>query len=377
MSEELLERLVRAPLDLELRRTCEAALSAQGDPRGRYLALDAELAATRIFDRAAVLPFQKTALDRERAAYPARQAALDELARTLDPVWLARVGALSHVRVALPKSGRPAVLGDLGASGFRPVDVGVPLDDPASIHRPATLLQSLRWALPGPVRENAVHVESSCWDVWVPRVYWSTRPKYLQPWTHTVELCAAPPDRLQAIRFVRQLTGLELRAARDQLDRLPCVLVETHDLAVVQRVLDQVAAGGGQATLNGEPIPLERPQPPLLGAGVTLLEAGEPGLVVLRADAEHLEVRDYAIHWTGPHDNERAHLLRARWRWGDLPDDPVERLATVRPEIDAAVAARRATFVTCRLCGKATPSEWRHDQDTCSSCAEKHLGVVH
>ena len=160
----------------------------------------------------------------------------------------------------------------------------------------------------------------------------------------------------------------------NRLDNLPCVLLETYDFAEVLAMLDRVTAVGGQATVNGEPFPPD--PPPLLAEGVSLLEFGQPVLAILRADEDALEVRDHAIRWTGAHSNERAHVLRTRWRWSELPTDPVERLQVVRPAMEAAVAARRASFFECRLCQQVTEPEWRYREGICTECAEKRLGVV-
>lgn len=353
MSDDLLAQLARAPLDPRLRESCAEALLARGDPRGRFLALDAELAATRA----------------REPAFRDRQLALDELARALDPDWLARIGALSHRRVHPWRPGAPRA-GGLRAADLAPLPAQLALDD-----APATRLQSLRWTLPGPLLEIAVHDGDASLDCWTPRVYWSTRPPHTRSHERrVVELREAPPDRVQGIRLIRELAGCDLRSARDHLDRLPCVLRETYDSAELEAVLARVAAVGGRASVDGRPWP---PGDLLLGAGSSLLEAGEPVLVILRADPDHLEVRDFGIRWTGAHENERTHPLRTRWRWSDLPDDPAALRRAVLPAIEENVAARRASFTTCRYCQRLTPPEWQHAIDICSGCAEKHLGVVH
>ncbi|MDC0666116.1 hypothetical protein [Nannocystis radixulma] len=369
--DDALLELERGNLDLELRRACAAALLARGDPRGRFLALDLELAAT---------PLQKPVVGTYRpgltAEFSARQVALDELARTLDLDWLARVGAVSHRRVHLWKpSGRPGEPPKLLPAGLREADLK-PWPGRARCENPAaTLLQSFRWALPGPVLEIAVVGSSEYVCPWVPHVYWCTIPPGRDgSRLHAVELRTPPPERLQAIRFIREVTGCNLLTARDRLDNLPCVLLETYDFAEVLAMLDRVTAAGGLATVDGEPFPPD--PPPLLAEGVSLLEFGRPVLVILRADEDALEVRDHAIRWTGAHSNERAHVLRTRWRWSELPADPVERLRVVRPAIDAAVAARRASFFECRLCQQVTEPEWRYREGICTECAEKRLGVV-
>lgn len=371
-----LAALDRTPLDPRVREACAAALVARGDPRGRFLVLDAELAGTPTRPPRPLI--YRPTFPPPQTEFGPRQAALDELARTLDPAWLARVGALSHRRLhpwrPAQRAGEPPILlpGVLREADLKkPLPAGVVLDNVA-----ATQLQSLRWAVPGPVLEIAVHGGSDELNAWVPPLYWCTqRPRRDRFEERVVELRVPPPDRLRAIRLIRELTGCNLITARDRLDQLPCVLLETHDGAQVEAMIDRVAAAGGQAAVRGEPEAAG--EAALLAEGASLLEAGDPTEVVLRADAEGLEVRKFAIRWTGAHESERAHVLRTRWLWRDLPADPAQRIEAVRPTVDAVVAERRASFVACRLCHRLTPPEWQFRPDACSACAEKHLGVVY
>ena len=370
-----LAALDRTPLDPRVREACAAALVARGDPRGRFLVLDAELAVTPTRPPRPLI--YRPTFPPPQTEFGPRQAALDELARTLDPAWLVRVGALSHRRLhpwrPAQRPGDPPVLlpGALREADVGPPPAGVVLDNIA-----ATQLQTLRWAVPGPVLEIAVHGGGSDWNTWVHPLYWCTqRPRRERYEERVVELRVPPADRVRAIRLIRELTGCNLIAARDRLDQLPCVLLETNDDVQVEAMIDRVAAAGGLAAVRGA---ADAPgEAALLSEGASLLEAGDPTEVVLRADAEGLEVRKFAIRWTGAHENERAHVLRARWLWRELPADPAERLAAVRPTIEAVVTERRASFVACRLCQRLTPPEWLSLPDACSSCAEKHLGVVH
>ncbi|MFY0535709.1 hypothetical protein [Nannocystis pusilla] len=97
----------------------------------------------------------------------------------------------------------------------------------------------------------------------------------------------------------------------------------------------------------------------------------------LRADEDHLEVRAFAIRWTGPHENERAHVLRSRWSWRDLPADPVQRIEVVRPVIEAAAAERRAAFVACRFCQRLTPRSGDTAPTPARRAPRSTLGVMH
>ncbi|MFZ6182300.1 hypothetical protein [Nannocystis pusilla] len=376
MTIDELAALERTPLDPRVRAACAEFLVARGDPRGRFLALDAELAATPTRPPRPLV-YRPTSPPPQTEFGP-RQAALDELARTLDPAWLARVGALSHRRLhpwrPSKHASEPPVLlpGALREADVGPLPGGVVLDNV-----PATQLQALRWVLPGPVTEISVHGAGDEWNAWVPPLYWCTQHPRRRRWDieHVVELRVPPPDRLRAIRLIRELTGCNLLTARDRLDQLPCVLLETYDDSQVEAMLARVAAAGGLAAVRGDPDATGGAA--LLSEGASLLEAGDPTEVVLRADADHLEVRKFAIRWTGAHENERAHVLHSRWAWRDLPADPPERLEAVRPVIEAVAAERRASFAACRFCHRLTPPEWRFEPDVCSSCAEKHLGVVH
>lgn len=366
--------LAGAPLDRRVRAACSVALIDHGDPRGKFLALDAALAETRI--RAPRSRLGHPVVPGREAEFRDRQAALDELARGLDPAWVARVGALSHRRLypwrPARRPGEPPTLlaGGLREADLQPLPAGLELDNVA-----ATLLQSLRWALPGPVLEIAVHDGDDELNAWVSPFYWCTnhqrKPECRE---RVVELRVPPPGRPAAIRLIRDIVGCNLRSARDMLEALPCVLLETLDGDEARVVIERVAAAGGQAAVRGEDKACE---PAMLAEGAALLEAGAPVEVVVRADAEALEVRDFVIRWAGPHTPERAHVLRARWRWHELPADPFERLETVRPAIEAAVAARRAKFIVCSYCHETTSPEWRFKPDVCSTCAEKHLGVTY
>jgi hypothetical protein len=57
--------------------------------------------------------------------------------------------------------------------------------------------------------------------------------------------------------------------------------------------------------------------------------------------------------------------------WKTAPD--ADRLQKAR----ASALTRPRYFRTCNMCHRLNNVGHMHDRDTCQSCAERHLGVVH
>lgn len=75
------------------------------------------------------------------------------------------------------------------------------------------------------------------------------------------------------------------------------------------------------------------------------------------------------VRWTGPHSPE------IRWmtfhRWETEPNS--ERLQKAR---EAALADQRY-FQYCARCRELKNAGHMHNDHTCQSCAERHLGIIH
>lgn len=123
-------------------------------------------------------------------------------------------------------------------------------------------------------------------------------------------------------------------------------------------------------------------------------EMDEDGLVVVRADSDEILARvkmpeepdefdeyfqcvktaqgweyQVAVVGWGGHEPELRWKTYRRWR----SQPSAGRLARAR---DSALANPRL-FRTCQRCEEVSNAGHMHDQETCQSCAERHLGVVH
>lgn len=75
------------------------------------------------------------------------------------------------------------------------------------------------------------------------------------------------------------------------------------------------------------------------------------------------------VTWDGPHSP--GMVWKHYRRWNRRPD--AARLARAR----AAALTVPRFFRTCTRCGALRNAGHMHDPQTCQSCAERHLGVVH
>ena len=108
-----------------------------------------------------------------------------------------------------------------------------------------------------------------------------------------------------------------------------------------------------------------------------LLVAGEPSLVAVLVSEDGVVVSTAGKRWEGSYTLVPDYQQFGRLAWSDLPDAMAEKLEAVRTLVDLAIAVRRATFRTCRYCGRSVPPEFHHADDVCQGCAERQLGVVH
>jgi hypothetical protein len=109
--------------------------------------------------------------------------------------------------------------------------------------------------------------------------------------------------------------------------------------------------------------------------GDVVLVGGDPGEVIVRISGSNVSIAVYSIRWEGPHTPVVRPKQLATLNWKRLPASTT--MMTLHGLVSAAVEIRRAKYRKCERCGETKPPEWMHDDQTCQSCAEKHLGVVH
>ena len=61
--------------------------------------------------------------------------------------------------------------------------------------------------------------------------------------------------------------------------------------------------------------------------------------------------------------------------WRRIPSDRLRH--ELKNLIETAREIRRSKYRQCCHCGESKPPEWLHDEQTCHSCAERVLGVIH
>ena len=109
--------------------------------------------------------------------------------------------------------------------------------------------------------------------------------------------------------------------------------------------------------------------------GDFVLVGGDPGEVIVRISGSKVSIAVFSIRWDGPYTTVVRPKQLAALNGKRLPASTT--MVTLHRLISAAVEIRRAKYRKCERCGETKPPEWIHDDQTCQSCAEKHLGVVH
>lgn len=109
--------------------------------------------------------------------------------------------------------------------------------------------------------------------------------------------------------------------------------------------------------------------------GSVVFVGGDPGEVVVRLTRSAATVSEYAVEWEGPHEAVVRPLRVGAVSWRRLTE--VHALGIISSLVRAARELRLSKYRTCRFCERAVPPEWRHDEDVCQRCAEKHLGVAY
>ena len=109
--------------------------------------------------------------------------------------------------------------------------------------------------------------------------------------------------------------------------------------------------------------------------GSIVMIGGDPGEVIVRVSPGKVSVAVFSVRWEGPHTPVVRPKHFATLSWRRLPASTL--MMTLHDLIRAAREVRKATYRRCERCGEMKPPEWMHDEKTCQSCAERHLGVVH
>ena len=147
------------------------------------------------------------------------------------------------------------------------------------------------------------------------------------------------------------------------LDRLPHVLIDEVSSAEATLTADILRDVG--ATVEVRQPARRKDEFDLKGLDRATVEAGTPGRIALQATETEIRVLEYRVGWDGHHPYS-MHRPTARFDWPltTADDEALDRA------IEAAIAARQATFRVCDHCGTNTPPEW-WSGPACSSCAEK------
>ena len=109
--------------------------------------------------------------------------------------------------------------------------------------------------------------------------------------------------------------------------------------------------------------------------GTIVMVGGDPGEVIVRVGRSKVSIALFRVSWDGPHTPVVRPINFATLNWRRLPASTLKM--TLHGLIIAVREVRTATYRRCERCGKTKPPEWMHDQQTCQSCAERYLGVVH
>ena len=84
---------------------------------------------------------------------------------------------------------------------------------------------------------------------------------------------------------------------------------------------------------------------------------------------DHWDFQVATVNWPHPHEPELAWVTFRRWKTVPGP----ARLQKAR----TAALANPRFFRICSRCKELNNAGHMHDQQTCQSCAERYLGVVH
>ena len=111
-----------------------------------------------------------------------------------------------------------------------------------------------------------------------------------------------------------------------------------------------------------------------------MLICGELPEITIKLSNKGLNVSVYSAQWSGPHKLRIKPQEHYTTDWDSLPCNFDEAINLIRQKIESAVRLRLSTCITCRLCKKTTPPEYRwyrYNEEICQSCASEKFGVVY
>ena len=106
--------------------------------------------------------------------------------------------------------------------------------------------------------------------------------------------------------------------------------------------------------------------------GARVITGGDPPEVIVRLADADVTVAEYAVPSPGAPVEP---IAIGTVQWTAISAEAAMRV--VKALVAAAREARRATFVVCAMCDRATPPEAMASDDLCEECADFDSGVVH
>ena len=112
-----------------------------------------------------------------------------------------------------------------------------------------------------------------------------------------------------------------------------------------------------------------------VGDGALKLIGGVPEEVVVQVKGAKVTVSVYSMRWQSVSSLVVHPIPIASLYWRRIPSDRLRH--ELKNLIETAREIRRSKYRQCCHCGESKPPEWLHDEQTCHSCAERVLGVIH
>jgi hypothetical protein len=109
--------------------------------------------------------------------------------------------------------------------------------------------------------------------------------------------------------------------------------------------------------------------------GTVTFRAGDPPEVIVHLAPSLITVSMFSIVWARPDQPLVVARPVGYVRWRRLDAEHGTRV--IETLVDAARAARRATFLTCEACERSVPPEGMFDARVCDACAARDHGRVH
>ncbi len=109
--------------------------------------------------------------------------------------------------------------------------------------------------------------------------------------------------------------------------------------------------------------------------GESIFTGGDPGEVIVRVGTKRITISIFSLRWDGPHTPVIRPIRLASLNWRRLP--AVQLTSILQNLVETAQTIRLSSYRLCTRCDKSIPPEWMHNSNTCQSCAERFLSVVH